>query len=66
MCLFHTNFTAAALLAFASFFTIKKKKLYKAVMEGFWLVGELESCLSGEGLEAAGAPLDAAKQPKQN
>lgn len=49
-------------------FFLHEKKLYKtvsSVMEGFWLVGELESCLSVGGLEAAGAPLDAAKQPKQ-
>lgn len=34
-------------------------------MEGFWIVGELESRLSIEGLEAAGALRDATKQPKQ-
>ena len=49
-------------------FFLHKKPLYNAVspgMEGFWLVGDLESRLSVEGLEAAGAPLDATKQPKQ-
>jgi len=46
----------------------QKPALYEAVSpvtEGCWLVGELESRLSVEGLEAAGALLDAAEQPEQ-
>lgn len=66
MGLLHTDSTATALLAFPFFFT-KKKMLYEAispVTEAFGLVGEVESSVSAEGLQAAGAPPDATKQPK--
>lgn len=67
MGLLHMDSTATALLAFPFFFTKKKKMLYEAispVTEAFGLVGEVESSVSAEGLQAAGAPPDATKQPK--
>lgn len=59
----HSN----SLAGFSFFLHKKKKMLYEAispVTEAFGLVGEVESSVSAEGLQAAGAPPDATKQPK--